>query len=117
MAIKRVRASATPSNDPQGVTRREFLKSGAAAAGALAGGAAVMLPGSSAAARVEAPWVEASIAQLQQLMASGQITSRELTLGYLKRIKDLNPLLHAVIETSPTAVADAAALDNERRQG
>jgi len=50
-------------------------------------------------------------------MGSGQLTSRELTLGYLARIRDLNPLLHAVIETNPQAVAIAARLDNERRSG
>jgi amidase len=51
------------------------------------------------------------------MMSSGALTSRELTLGYLKRIDDLNPLLHAVIETNPNAVAIAAHLDNERRVG
>jgi amidase len=116
MALKRVEAAAACGDDPHGVTRREFLRTGAAAAGALAAGAAAVLPASSAAAHVGAPWLEASISELQHLMASGQLTSRELTLGYLGRIKDLNPLLHAVIETSPTAVADAARLDNERRQ-
>ena len=50
-------------------------------------------------------------------MASGQITSRELTKGYLQRIDNLNPLLHAVIETNPQAVSIAAGLDNERRAG
>ncbi len=64
-----------------------------------------------------ASWVEATIPQLQAMMASGQITSRELTKGYLQRIDNLNPLLHAVIETNPQAVSIAAGLDNERRAG
>src|SRR5437867_1741250 len=50
-------------------------------------------------------------------MAAGQLTSRQLLVGYLSRIADLNPLLHAVIETNPQAVAIAAQLDNERRAG
>ncbi len=50
-------------------------------------------------------------------MASGQLSSRELTQGYLKRIKDLNGLLHAVIETNPQAVSIAAGLDNDRKKG
>jgi amidase len=65
----------------------------------------------------DAPWVEATIPQLQAMLASGQLTSRELTKGYLQRIDNLNPLLHAVIETNPQAVSIAANLDNERRAG
>ena len=50
-------------------------------------------------------------------MASGALTSRELTKGYLERIHDLNPLLHAVIETNPQAVGIAAKRDAERKAG
>jgi hypothetical protein len=64
-----------------------------------------------------APWIELSIPQLQAMMSSGALTSLELTLGYVKRIFDLNPLLHAVIEINPEAVAIAAHLDDERRRG
>jgi amidase len=63
------------------------------------------------------PWIEATIPHLQAMMSSGSLTSRELTLGYLERIDALNPLLHAVIETNPNAVAIAAQLDNDRRAG
>ncbi len=100
-----------------GVSRRTFLGS------SLAGGAALFAGGlPSMASPVEAgtaaePWIEANIPQLRALMASGQLTSRELTLGYLNRIRDLNPLLGAVIETNPTAVATAARLDTELKRG
>ena len=50
-------------------------------------------------------------------MASGQLTSKELVKGYLRRIESLNPLLHSVIETNPNAVSIAQHLDNERRSG
>jgi amidase len=63
------------------------------------------------------PWLDASITQLQELMASGQISSRELTRAYLDRIADLNPLLHAVIETNPDALQIAGQRDAERRSG
>lgn len=77
-----------------------------------------MLPRAVAAAqRTDPIWIERTIPELQTLMASGALTSRELTLGYLQRIAQFNPLLHAVIETNPMAVAIAAKLDNERRQG
>src|SRR5207248_3000356 len=72
---------------------------------------------SSPAAAADEPWIEASIPQLQALMTSGQLSSRELTLGYLGRIATLNPLLGAVIQTNPNAVSIAARLDNERRAG
>jgi amidase len=99
------------------LSRREFLGSGAAVAGVLAGGTGTLLTRGVAAAPAAAPWVEASIPLLQQLLASGELTSRDLTLGYLQRIRDLNSLVHAVIETNPNAVAIAAQLDAERRQG
>jgi amidase len=64
-----------------------------------------------------APFIEATIPQLQQLMRSRQLTSRELTRAYLRRIERLNPLLGAVIEINPDAVAIADDLDRERRTG
>ena len=50
-------------------------------------------------------------------MASGQLTSRELTLGYIRRVQQLNPLIHSVIELNPNAMAIATQLDAERRRG
>src|SRR5438034_3995442 len=50
-------------------------------------------------------------------MASGQLTSKRLVMGYLDRIRSLNPLLNSVIETNPNAVSIAQHLDNERRGG
>ncbi|HEX4696936.1 MAG TPA: amidase family protein [Candidatus Udaeobacter sp.] len=50
-------------------------------------------------------------------MASGQLNSRELTHGYIRRIQSLNPLLHSVIELNPNAIAIATQLDAERRRG
>jgi amidase len=100
------------------LTRRTFIGAGLASCAALVtGGSTSLLQSPAAAATADAPWIEKSIPELQALMASGQLTSRELTLGYLKRIGDLNPLLHAVIETNSQAVAIAAKLDAERRAG
>jgi amidase len=103
----------------RGVTRRAFLGAGAATGAALVVGnwpsfakaAAAKVPGT------DAPWFDATIPQLQDLMNARQLTSRELVQGYLARIDALNPLLGAVIQTNPQAVSIAAQLDNERRAG
>lgn len=109
-----------PLSHNDGVSRRTFLGTTLGGSAALlAGGLASLVPraGMAAGSTNGAPWIEASIPQLQAMFASGALTSRQLTLGYLQRIKDLNPLLGAVIETNPQAVAIAAGLDNERRAG
>ncbi|MEO8751195.1 MAG: amidase family protein [Casimicrobiaceae bacterium] len=101
-----------------GVSRRTFLGAGAAGGAALlTGGAASLLPAGTASAAPSDPiWMERSIPQLQALLNSGALSSVELTLGYLARIARLNPVLNAVIEINPNAVAIAAQLDGERRQ-
>src|SRR5437764_4412227 len=58
-----------------------------------------------------------TIPQLQQLMNSHRINSVDLTNFYLRRIRQLNPMLNAVITVSPTALADARAADAARRSG
>src|SRR3954466_2560855 len=95
----------TESTGPAGgFSRRDVLKAAAAGGAAfLAGGAVSLLD--AGAGDGDAPYIEATIPQLQGLMASGRLTSRDLTLAYLERIRTLNPLLGAVIETNPNAVA------------
>jgi amidase len=105
-----------------GISRRAFVGAGLAGGAALASGGWRTLPGTATTLGGMAPpsdalWLEKSIPQLQSLLASGALTSRELTQGYLQRIAALNPLLGAVIETNPNAVAIAAKLDAERRAG
>ncbi|MBA3735749.1 MAG: amidase [Actinobacteria bacterium] len=58
-----------------------------------------------------------TIPRLQELMNSHRINSVKLTNFYLRRIRQLNPLLNAVITVSPTAHADALAADRARRNG
>jgi len=61
--------------------------------------------------------VEVSIAQLQASMAARELSSREITSGYIERIRRLDPKLHAVIEVNPDALSIAEALDKERQSG
>jgi amidase len=98
------------------ITRRKFIGTTALSSAALlSGGIASLLRAPSVLA--DEPFIEATIPQLQALMASGQITSNELTHGYIRRIQSLNPLLHSVIEVNPNAIAIATQLDAERRRG
>src|SRR5438270_5811196 len=100
------------------ITRRRFLGTAAAGGAAvLAGGLTSFFESSASAAKTAAVWIEKTILELQSLMASGQLSSRDLTHGYIQRIADLNPLIHAVIETNPQAIAIASQRDNERRAG
>ncbi|MBA3645908.1 MAG: amidase [Gemmatimonadaceae bacterium] len=60
---------------------------------------------------------EKTIDDLQRMMATGAMSSKQITQAYLSRIEALNkrgPALHAVIETNPDAIAIASALDAER---
>ena len=58
-----------------------------------------------------------TIPELEALMNSHRMNSVELTNFYLRRIRQLNPKLNAVITVSPTALADARAADRARRDG
>ena len=61
---------------------------------------------------------EATIRDLQAAMASGQVTSQQLTEMYSARIAALDqsgPMLRSVIEVNPDALAIAKGLDEERQ--
>ncbi|KAK6992535.1 amidase domain-containing protein [Favolaschia claudopus] len=60
---------------------------------------------------------EATIADLQAGLDAGHFTSVDLVNAYFARINEVNAELHAVIETSPTALKQAADLDAQRKQG
>ncbi|MGE5803157.1 MAG: amidase [Gemmatimonadota bacterium] len=60
---------------------------------------------------------ELSAAQLQEAMRAGRHTARSICAAYLARIAELDPKLHAVIETNPEAPAIADRLDAERTAG
>ena len=58
-----------------------------------------------------------TIPKLQEFMNSHRMNAVELTNFYLRRIRQLDPMLNAVITVSPTALADARAADRARRNG
>src|SRR5437868_6746766 len=119
--------SVTTKTKSDGFSRRSFIKGGAiagAAASALASGTSLLSVPSSAeissASSVPTFLNEVSIAQLQQMMTAGSLTSVQLVTYYLVRIQKLDqsgPFVNSVIEINPDAVAIARALDEERRKG
>ncbi|PFH51875.1 hypothetical protein AMATHDRAFT_190451 [Amanita thiersii Skay4041] len=61
---------------------------------------------------------EASVLELQAGLDAGDFSSVDLVKAYFARIDEVNlkgPALRAVIETNPSAIEQAAALDQERR--
>src|SRR6476620_11089846 len=63
---------------------------------------------------------EATIAQLRAQMASGKLSSVELTREYIARIRALDqsgPNVNAVIELNPAAIAMAQHADDLRQHG
>src|SRR6266705_3013827 len=115
--ITMINQSANRHNLDHSVTRRKFLGTTALSSAALLSGGLASLLQRSASAAGDFDFVEKSILELQAAMASGQLTSKQLVMGYLDRIQSLNPLLHSVIETNPDALSIAERLDDERRSG
>ena len=61
--------------------------------------------------------IEKDIADLQRALRDGKVTSRQLVELYLARIKAYDGAINAFIALNPSALDQAAALDDERRAG
>ena len=59
----------------------------------------------------------ATVEQLQAAMRSGRLTSRALTKRYVERIRAYDEPTNSIRVLSPTALAEAALRDRERRAG
>ncbi len=117
-----------PANGGTGLSRRDFLRaSGVAGALAVTESACaegVAVPASArqetSAAADDFPLAEATIADLQEGLASGEWTTRAIAEAYLSRIDEIDgrgPALRSVLETNPDALDIADRLDRERREG
>ena len=105
-------AALLPAVACQSTTDKKMTEAAAGTAG----------PPTASAASEAGPFVlqELTITDLQDRMAEGTETARSLSEKYLARIKALNeagPMLRAVIETNPDALAIADRLDKERKAG
>lgn len=108
--------------------RKDFLKL-SALSGALAGGSLVAGIGctpekeSSESKPVDYETFklrERTIADLQQTMENGVLSSKDITQLYLDRIEQIDkngPILNAIIEVNPDALTIAEELDHEHEQG
>jgi Asp-tRNA(Asn)/Glu-tRNA(Gln) amidotransferase A subunit family amidase len=99
------------------VIRRAFLLSVGAALAAI--GAPGRGAGRAIAAAAAYDPLEKSIEELQAAMTAGQTTSAQLVKFYFDRIAaydQAGPRLNAVLYTNPRAVAEARALDDERKK-
>ncbi len=66
------------------------------------------------------PFLEATVAQLQAEMASGRLTSEQLTRAYIERIHALDssgPGVNSIMELNPDALAMARHADQLRANG
>src|SRR5690242_4880994 len=111
------RTSSPESPMSEAFSRRSFLHYGAAT---VTGSIMARPVGAQHAAPVPTPPADfdlqdATVAQLQDAMRTGARTSHSICAAYLARIAELDPKLHAVIETNPEALAIADRLDAERK--
>ena len=95
--------------------RRDFIKISALGGIGLLG---TQMTKANDAIKYAAPELEeATVAELQAAMKSGQTSAREITRKYLDRIKEIDPKLNSVIETNPDALKIAEESDKERKSG
>lgn len=95
-------------------SRREFLKTGAAASLALTlanGGAA------RAADEPNRELNEATVERLQAQMKSGELSCEKLVEKYTERIRAIDPRIKSIVEINPDAERLAVELDRERKAG
>jgi amidase len=111
------RERGSESGSSQGVSRRQLLRLGAGGAALLALEAEAQSTSPATDGGVKFPLQEVTIDELQERMRAGQGTAKGLTEKYLDHIAAVDGQLRAVLELNPEAVAQAAALDQERRAG
>ena len=108
------------------ISRRSLFRFGAAGGAVALAGRAIVSARPSSQPEPAAPAVaafeldEATIADLQKRMESGQDSSRSLVEKYVARIEALDkrgPMLRAVLEINPDALVIAGQLDAERKAG
>jgi len=98
------------------VSRRRILQLGVAGVALLGRESTAAAQTGAAVGGTASDLDEVSLDDLQRRMASGEETSRSITQKYLDRIAQ-RERLRSVLETNPDALAQADALDRERKAG
>ncbi len=101
----------------EGLSRRSLLQLGVAGAALLGRESAAASDGGTAEVPPRTSLDESTLDALQARMASGEETSRSITQNYLDRIAQRDGRVRSVLETNPDALAQAEALDRERKAG
>lgn len=114
------------------INRRNFIKNGSLAGFGLmgiVGGQAAASPtqsdsesetGSLHDKTTGPDLIEMSISELQKLMETGRMSSKEIAQWYLRRIEQIDkkgPALNSVVEINPDALSIAEKMDAERKSG
>jgi amidase len=101
------------------LSRRQLLQLGVAGAALLGSERASAASPASADAGTAPPGSldEIGLDELQARMASGAETSRSITQKYLDRITQRDGRIRSVLESNPDALAQAEAMDRERKAG
>ncbi len=99
------------------LSRRRLLQLGVAGAALLGRDGVSAAPAGQPDAGAGSSLDEATLDDLQARMASGEETSRSITQKSLDRIAQRDGRLRSVLETNPDALAQADALDRERKAG
>ena len=94
------------------MNRREFISSAA-----IAGVGTLALSSNVFASKIVVNPETATVASVQALLESRNMTAASLTDFYLKRIASLDKKINSIIEVNPDAMKIAAELDRERRAG
>lgn len=95
--------------------RRDFIGLSAAGGAALILNGGEKISGQNAVKSFELE--EMTVAEMQEAMRSGKMSSREITQRYIERIGTVDKKINSVIEINPDALRIAETLDRERQSG
>lgn len=93
--------------------RREFIEIGAVAGTAILLGNAKNISAQTSVKSFELE--EMTVTQLQEMMKTGKMTSKDIVQKYLDRIKEVDPKINSVVEINPDALTIAEQMDKERK--
>jgi amidase len=95
--------------------RRDFISLSAAASAAFVFNGAEQIVAQNSMKSFDLE--EMTVAEMQDAMRAGRMSSREITQKYIERIGAIDKKINSVVEINPDALEIAAAMDREREAG